>query len=150
MGDPLLAALLLGKSSEATERAVELDIVGNLPAEGPVSGRDLVTVVGNLVDNAFDAVTGRDERRVSLVLEGDADEVVVVVGDSGPGLDGDEAQHVLERGWTTKAGDPATGGRGVGLALVGQVVRRHHGEVTIRRSTFGGAEFRVRLRRPPR
>ena len=150
VGDPLLAALLLGKSAEASERTVELDLVGNLPADGPVSGRDLVTVVGNLVDNAFDAVAGREERRVSLRLEGDTDEVVIVVGDSGPGLDADEAEQVLERGWTTKAGDPSSGGRGVGLALVGQVVRRHRGEVTIGRSSLGGAEFHVRLTRPPR
>jgi signal transduction histidine kinase len=48
---------------------------------------------------------------------------------------------VLERGWSTKAA-----GRGVGLALVAQVARRHTGDVAVGRSSLGGAEFVVTLR----
>jgi len=71
--------------------------------------------------------------------------VCVVVGDSGPGLTAEEADHVLERGWTTKASAEDVG-RGVGLALVGQVARRHGGGVAIGTSVAGGAEFTVTLR----
>ncbi|MFB9767158.1 ATP-binding protein [Nocardioides kongjuensis] len=66
------------------------------------------------------------------------------MGDSGPGLDADAAERVLDRGWTTKA-EPGTG-RGLGLALVVQVARKHDGDVTVARSTLGGAEFTVTLR----
>ena len=100
-------------------------------------------MLGNLVDNALDAVTGRDVRRVSVRLEGDDELVRVVVSDSGPGLTADEAAHVLERGWTTKASASDVGGRGVGLALVGQVARRYGGDVRIGSSDLGGAEFSV-------
>ena len=55
----------------------------------------------------------------------------VVVEDSGPGSGPRTRRRVLERGWTTKA--PASGGRGVGLALVGQVARRHGGDRRDRR-----------------
>ena len=55
--------------------------------------------------------------------------------------DADAAARVLERGWSTKAA-----GRGVGLALVAQVARRHDGAVTVGRSPLGGAEFVVTLR----
>jgi two-component system, CitB family, sensor kinase len=146
VGDPVVAALLLGKTSDAAERGIELAVVGELPGDGPdVAARDLVTVIGNLVDNAFDAVVGAASRRIEVRLGGDAERVDVVVGDSGPGLTADEATHVLERGWTTKASPSGAPGRGVGLALVGQVVRRHAGTVAIGESPLGGAEFRVVL-----
>ncbi|GAA5152316.1 sensor histidine kinase [Nocardioides marinquilinus] len=136
-GDPVVAALLLGKTAEARERGVELEVVGTLP--GAVPPRDLVTVIGNLVDNAFEA-TGR---RVRVGLGGTDERPEVRVDDDGPGLSDDEAAHVLERGWTTKA-EPGAG-RGIGLALVGQAARRHGGRVRIERSDLGGAAFVVEL-----
>jgi two-component system CitB family sensor kinase len=146
VGDPVLAALLLGKSAEAAERGVRLSIVGELGVDAPLSGRDLVTLVGNLVDNAFDAVAGLEDRRVEVRLEETGQHLEVTVGDSGPGLPPDAAGAVFERGWTTKAASSGPpGGRGVGLALVGQTARAHGGDVTIGSSPLGGAEFRVRL-----
>jgi sensor histidine kinase regulating citrate/malate metabolism len=150
VGDPVVAALLLGKSAEAAERGIELTVQGDLPDTGPdVASRDLVTVLGNLVDNALDAVAEQPVRRVAVRLEGDADTLRAVVGDSGPGLTEEQAAHALERGWTTKASADGVGGRGVGLALVGQVARRRHGGITIGRSPLGGAEFSVTLRAEP-
>jgi two-component system CitB family sensor kinase len=144
VGDPVVAALLLGKSAEAAQRGIDLTLDGDLPPDRPdVAARDLVTVLGNLVDNALDAVTGRDVRRVAVRLDGDDGLVRVVVSDSGPGLTADQAAHVLERGWTTKASASDVGGRGVGLALVGQVARRYGGDVRIGCSDLGGAEFTV-------
>lgn len=147
-GDPVVAALLLGKSAEAAERGISLTVSGELPAEFDVgSSRDLVTVLGNLVDNALDAVAGGTDRRVVVHLEGSATHARLVVGDSGPGLSPEEAAHALERGWTTKA--DAGDGRGVGLALVSQVARRLGGGVTIGRSSLGGAELVVTLGEQP-
>ncbi len=148
VGDPVLAALLLGKTAQAAERGITLTIEGDLPGAGEeLPARDLVTVVGNLVDNAMDAVTGRDQRRVAVRFEGDDDEVRVIVGDSGAGLTTEQAQHAQEAGWSTKAATD-DGGRGIGLALVGRVAHRYSGEVAIGDSTLGGAEFTVALRAP--
>ncbi len=147
VGEPVVAALLLGKSAEAAERGVALTVTGELSAgQSLVSTRDLVTVLGNLVDNALDAVARRADGRIAVHLESSGDQVRLVVGDSGPGLSGEEAAHALERGWTTKAG--AGDGRGVGLALVSQVARRLGGGVTIGRSALGGAELEVVLGAP--
>jgi two-component system, CitB family, sensor kinase len=142
VGDPVVEALLLGKNADAAERGIELRIEGGLP-HSDVPARDLVTVLGNLVDNAFDALVPADVRRVRVTLGGDPTAVVVTVEDSGPGLDDDAAAHALERGWTTKAS--GEGSHGVGLALVAQVARRHGGDVEIGRSELGGARFTVTL-----
>ena len=142
--DPVVAALLLGKSAEAAERGIELAVTGNVADADGLPRRDLVTVLGNLVDNAFDAVADADERRVTVHLERGDGLLTIAVDDSGTGLDDEAAALVLERGWTTKAAPGA--GRGLGLALVVQVARRHHGDVTVDRSPLGGARFTVVLR----
>ena len=71
-------------------------------------------------------------------------EIVVDVSDTGPGL----SRHVLEsaftRGWSTKVPAPAAG-RGLGLALVSQVVRKHDGTIAVSTAELGGARFTVRL-----
>jgi two-component system CitB family sensor kinase len=143
VGDPVVSALLLGKTSEAAERGTELHITGELNERGGIPARDLVTVLGNLIDNALDAVAGGPDRRVAVHLDATAAGLAVTVGDSGPGLEADGAEQVLQRGWTTKADDGTP--HGVGLALVGQVARRHGGTVTIGSSELGGAEFTVTL-----
>ena len=142
--DPVVAALLLGKTTEAAERGIELTVSGEVPEAAAIPARDLVTVLGNLVDNAFDAVADADTKRVAVHLDGDSESLQVRVGDSGAGLDEEAGTRVLERGWTTKAAPGA--GRGLGLALVVQVARRHDGAVRIGRSDLGGAEFTVTLR----
>ncbi|HEY1134108.1 MAG TPA: sensor histidine kinase [Nocardioides sp.] len=151
-GDPVLAALLLGKTAEAAERGVELRLEGGVPSDLPVAPRDIVTVVGNLVDNALDAlgeVPAAAERVVRVTFHPGTPApgaLRVVVEDSGPGLTGSEAAHAFERGWSTKASADAQGpGRGLGLALVAQVARRHGGDVAVGASPLGGASFTVDL-----
>ncbi len=130
--DPTLSALLLGKSAEAHERGVRLVIDPSLAwPTGAASPRDVVTVVGNLVDNAIDAVTGtQGERRVELTARTVGDCVELVVADSGPGIPDEMRERVLERGFSTKPSDGA-GGRGLGLALVRQTVARLGGTLEI-------------------
>lgn len=131
--DPALSALLLGKSAEAHERGVDLVIDPGLtwPA-GTASARDVVTVVGNLVDNALDAVTGTaGERRVELTARTHDDRVELVVTDTGPGIPDALRERVLERGFSTKPSDGTEGGRGLGLALVRNTVTRLGGTLEV-------------------
>jgi sensor histidine kinase regulating citrate/malate metabolism len=142
--EPVLAALLLGKTAQAAERGIDLDIDGQLPAELPVTPRDLVALVGNLVDNAFDAVAetraGRAQR-VRVGLDGDARRLRIEVDDSGPGVAPEDRAHVLDRGWSSKADE----GRGLGLAIVSQVVSRHDGRLEVTDSPLGGARFALTI-----
>ncbi|MFJ2768071.1 ATP-binding protein [Streptomyces sp. NPDC087300] len=146
VSEPVLAALLLGKAAQANEHGVELVVSqdtsiddGMLPASLPP--RDLVTVLGNLIDNAVDAAQGSPAARVTVTARADAAGLLLRVADTGPGVDPAQRTAVLERGWSTKA---ATG-RGLGLALVHQTVTRNGGTLTIEESPDGGAQFEVTL-----
>ncbi|MFG2057895.1 ATP-binding protein [Micromonospora sp. NPDC048930] len=140
--EPALAALLLGKSARAGERGVDLVIDPDCRLDdSPLPTTDLLTVVGNLVDNALEAVAGTaPPRRVRVLVGTDADQLVVRVADTGPGLEPERVADAFRRGWSTKST-----GRGLGLALVGQVVRRHGGSSDVGRTDDGETVFTIRL-----
>ena len=146
---PELAALVVGKQAQAAGRGVELRLADDARVpDGVADPRDLITVVGNLLDNAVDAaLTGGEPRWVRLdgVLDDDGG-LVLAVADSGPGLADEDVERAFTSGWSTKPHDGY--GRGLGLALVRRAVHRYGGTVTVARSEAGGAEFRVRLPAP--
>ena len=81
-----MSALLLGKTAQAAERGVQLRIDDRTDLSAlPVEQRDAVTILGNLVDNALDAVSERAERVVVVELHGSAAGLTVRVSDSGAG-----------------------------------------------------------------
>ncbi|GIF06636.1 histidine kinase [Actinoplanes siamensis] len=143
--EPALAALLLGKSAQAAERGVELTVDPASQVNGsPLPARDLLTVVGNLVDNALEAVAGVEPgapRRVRVLVRQEEGTVVVEVGDTGPGLTPQQADAAFRRGWSTKPGP----GRGVGLSLVRQITQRHGGGYAIDSAPGHGAVLTVRI-----
>jgi sensor histidine kinase regulating citrate/malate metabolism len=143
--EPVVAAMLLGKTAQADERGIDLRLDEASRVDGlPLDAREMVTVVGNLLDNAFDAVQESERREVVVRLCATATTLHLDVADSGPGMRADEAERAFERGWSTKRGDGGIG-RGLGLALVAQVVRRHGGAVAVHRADLGGALFSVRI-----
>lgn len=142
--EPVIAALLLGKSAQAAERGVTLTIEPETNVTGlATTAHEAVTILGNLIDNAIDAAQSSDDRQVSVTISSTTRLLHVRVEDSGPGVEPKDRETVFVRGWSTKA-DEGTG-RGIGLALVGQLVRRHGGDATIGESPLGGAAFDVRI-----
>ncbi|MFE3790804.1 sensor histidine kinase [Streptomyces goshikiensis] len=142
VGEPVLVALLLGKAAQAHERGVELVAT---PDSSVIDGRtgipparDLVTVLGNLVDNAVDALSGVPGGRVMVTVRAEGDGLLIRVADNGPGLP--EGADVFRRGWSGKGE-----GRGLGLALVRQAAHRNGGSADAAVRAGGGAEFTVRL-----
>ena len=169
--EPVVAALLLGKAAEAAERGIRLEFPTDLEVpDGVLPSRDLLTVLGNLIDNAFEATLSQPgERRVCVAAQvrrptegtGPA-ELRLRVSNSGPRIT--EPERIFERGWTTKIMD-ATGpvfglngssqdaggksGRGLGLALVRQAVERNAGSIEVRRDErLDETVFEVRLPLP--
>ncbi|MFI5550653.1 ATP-binding protein [Streptomyces sp. NPDC051738] len=148
VSEPVLAALLLGKTAQANERGVELVVSDDsrlddslLPDTLPA--RDLVTILGNLIDNAVDAAQGSVGARVTVTAYAEDGELVLRVSDTGAGVDPAHAEAVFQRGFSTKPAGP--GGRGLGLALVRQAVSRHQGVLSVTEADGGGAVFEVRL-----
>lgn len=123
VAEPVLVALLLGKTAQAAERGIELTVTEDtsLAGEAPLTARELVTVMGNLIDNALDAAAGDDpwvEVTVTLTDAG----LEIRVADSGPGMDPEAFAQARRRGYSTKSDQ-----RGLGLALIAQIVARHGG-----------------------
>ncbi|MFJ6635287.1 ATP-binding protein [Streptomyces sp. NPDC091376] len=146
--DPLLASLLVGKATVAAERGVSLRIApGTLLPDRLVDPRGLVTVVGNLVDNALDAAAGSEDPRIEIELLGEGRTVVLRVSDSGPGVPAERRDLIFTEGWSTKE-LPAHGKRGLGLALVRRFAERQGGSARVTgagQDLGGGAEFTVVL-----
>lgn len=137
--EPVISALLLGKTAQASEQGVELHLESD-PALGrvQVDPSVIVTILGNLIDNAIDAAGG-ESPWVEVYLgqglatgdaaDADATELVIQVSDSGPGLDPASLDLAFSRGWSTK--EPGRYGRGFGLALVRQAVTRLGGTIEV-------------------
>lgn len=142
--DTTVAALLIAKASLAAERGVslELDPGSRVQRVDEDLSRDLTTVVGNLVDNALDAVANTRDGRVLVCLTEDDGQVEVIVRDSGQGVAVDNVDRVFTQGYTTKR-DSAGDGRGFGLALTRLVCRRRGGDVTVHNDS--GAVFTAGL-----
>lgn len=148
----------MGKSAEAHERGAELTVTvtGRDGLRG-LAVQDLVTILGNLLDNALDAAAAAPPpRKVELGIESGPEGTTFTVVDSGHGIDPAIVDDVWHYGYSTKAagigqtGQPGAPSRGVGLALVRQAVQRLGGTLSISDSTsaLGGAFFRVALPAP--
>jgi two-component system CitB family sensor kinase len=143
--DPLLAALLVGKSTVAAERGVALWVSDRtLLPDRLIDPRGLVTVVGNLVDNALDAVAGTLHARVEVELRTEGRTAVLRVRDTGPGIPAEQRELIFTEGWSTKK-PPAHGKRGIGLPLVRRLAERQGGSARVDEAEGGGAEFTVVL-----
>lgn len=141
--EPVLAALLLGKSADAADRGVELVLAEEIEVDDAIIEHvrpgDLVTIVGNLIDNAVEAVQDRPDPQVTVDARSEPDGVWFEVADNGPGVDAESVRSLFRRGWSTRGGSD----RGLGLALAGQAVRRHGGSVDVQHDE--GAVFTVWL-----
>jgi two-component system CitB family sensor kinase len=159
-----VSALLLVKQAHAKELGISVDIDphSELPQIGsdPASERlrdDLLTVVGNLLDNAVEACAYGGHISVSIMesgLAGDlsdgvggASEVTVTVSDNGVGIPAELRERVFVPGYSSKTAIPGqlSTGRGIGLTLVKRIAQRHGGSVLIDDDHVNGAHISVRL-----
>lgn len=144
MKDITLAGFILGKIS----RSRELDIDFSLSDESELrnelevpSVHDLVLIVGNIVENAFDALANFDgERIVSLSILDFDKEIVITVEDSGPGMDEEALKNIFTRGYSSKGK-----GHGYGLYLVKQSIDNLEGSIDVESAEGEGTTFTVRL-----
>ncbi|WP_170967926.1 sensor histidine kinase [Vibrio lentus] len=145
--DPLIAGMLLGKTERAREIGLELKVeegsrLEALPAW--LNAEDVVTILGNLIDNAFDATMmaikqegsiAPARRVIDVSISDFGNEIIVEVEDKGCGLPKHLATNALtEKGVSSKAKQ----NRGVGLYLIKQLADRYQGQLEmIDNSDFG-------------
>jgi signal transduction histidine kinase len=142
--DRVVASMLIGEASIAARKRVtfRLDRRSRLTALPAQLGTiEAVSLVSNLLENAFDAATGLPaaRRRATLLVRSDHVRARLRVRDWGIGLDGIDDEAVLRHGFSTKPGHS-----GVGLAIVAELVRAAGGRLTIDRPPVG-ATFTVEI-----
>ncbi|GGU60782.1 histidine kinase [Streptomyces albospinus] len=150
VGNAQLVGLIVAKTTVAAERGVRITLSEDSSlGDHPPHVRRLLTIVGNLLDNAVDAAASGTPPaagpavRLSLIETDSA--VTVRVTDTGPGIPAGAAEAIFEDGWSTRP-DRGTARRGLGLALVHRLVQRHGGSIDV--SAGPGASFTVVLPLP--
>ena len=139
---PVLAAFIIGKYNHAQELRIEFEIdpdsqLKDVPSE--LSREKLVTILGNLIDNAFDAaLLGENQTKVKLSMTDAGNDLVFEIEDSGTGIPTERSEQIFKRGFTTKQND-----RGQGLYLVEKALKDLGGQITLGNSDLGGALFSV-------
>ncbi len=143
--DPVIAGFILGKVSLASELKVNFLIdressFKDIPHE--ISRDLLVTIIGNLVNNAFEAVreNNQGEKRVTLFLTDLGKELIIEVEDNGKGIDSNENGRIFKAGFTTK---DRTSNAGIGLSLVQNAIKSLGGYVTFSSNVGEGTIFTV-------
>ncbi|MCL9780569.1 sensor histidine kinase [Vibrio sp. S4M6] len=155
--DPLVAGLLLGKTERARELGLVLDIdVGSRlePLPEHILTEDVITILGNLIDNAFDAMRhepdqaetvpyeseGESATKVFVSISDFGEEVILEVEDTGCGLpEGIPVAKLVKKGVSSKAQK----NRGVGLYLVHKLVKQYDGQMELISGSVKGTRATV-------
>lgn len=136
-----VGGLLLGKSGRCKELGIkfEIDKNSNLGNQRHINYNDLVVIIGNLLENAMEAVqfVETDRRRIYFAIFDESNKIFIQVKDSGVGISPEVVDSVFEKGFSTKAGDK----RGFGLFLVKSLVDSYHGEISFESDLDKGTEF---------
>ena len=123
---PVFAGFLLGKLSYAREKNIKLIISEDsyMPEIDDESiTHELITIVGNLIDNALEAVTNCEKKRVEVKIQ-HGDILTITVQDTGKGIQEKEIEQLFTKGYSTKGDN-----RGYGLYLVKESIQRINGEI---------------------
>ena len=142
--DPILAGCLLGKYNRARELGLRLKIdpesrMTELPDHLP--REQLVSILGNLIDNALEATLHSDKAagEVTLSMSDFGNDLIFEIEDQGPGIDETEQLRIFEKGVSSKAKE----GRGIGLHLVKNLLDNLGGTVTVEPASQLGSRFIV-------
>lgn len=142
--DPIVGGILIGKFNRANELKVTLEIdkrssFRTIPKS--ISRNQLVTVIGNLIDNALEAVlaSSGQEKKVTVLLSDEGDDLMIEIEDNGGGITAEAAERLFEVGFSTKQ----AANRGFGLSIVEQAVQQLRGKISFHNRIQGGAVFTV-------
>ena len=139
--DPVFAGFLIGKLSYARETGVELSVSCAQPLVQPAVSdvtHELITIVGNLVDNAIKAVTDSPVKKIAVGFEYGDDILTIEIKDTGTGMSEVLQNQIFNKGFSTNGEN-----RGLGLYLVSQAVKKLEGELILSSKPGKGTVFTV-------
>lgn len=143
--DPSVAALLIGKYA----RAAELNIRFVLKSKSKLSRNeislmsgDLVTIIGNLLDNAMDSMNQNTDlpKELSVGIFTEPHAMLISVDDTGKGISSENQKRIFENGFSTKGE-----GRGTGLFIVHNLIKKYGGTISVESEPDAGTSFTVTL-----
>ena len=143
INDPVLAGFWIGKLSRARELGVHLRLNPDsfVPRLQNVDfTNDLVTIIGNLLDNAMETLLESAKKHVNVLFLYEEGCICIEVQDTGQGIPTELRETIFEKGFSSKAQD-----RGFGLALVRKVLSMRNGNLTFDSSQNIGTTFRVTI-----
>ncbi len=141
--DPVMCALLLGKESRALELGIDYSVSARSFLEylpKGISSGDMVIILGNLIENALEAVSGLEIRKVEVEVREDEGFVEIRIKNSGQPISDTIGRQMYERGISTKGEH-----RGIGLSLVREKIEMAGGKISYENLPTGGVEFVVIL-----
>ncbi|MFD1412409.1 ATP-binding protein [Oceanobacillus jeddahense] len=139
--DPGAQAILLGKIAKAAEKkiAFEMDTASHL-GKTEISPTDMAIMLGNLIDNAIDAVLASEKKRITVMITDVGSEIVIDIEDTGAGMTKEQTEQIFTRGYSSKGEN-----RGYGLFHVYETVKKYHGEMEVTSPAEGGTVFSLYL-----
>ncbi|MCK6871442.1 sensor histidine kinase [Enterobacter roggenkampii] len=126
---PVVAGFLLGKINRAKEVGVTLTLADESQIPDTASEEQvavLITALGNLIENALDAMEGQQEGEIGLLLHYQNGWLSCEVSDDGPGIDPTQLESIFTKGFSTKGEN-----RGVGLFLARQQIQNLGGDISV-------------------
>lgn len=143
--DTKVQAILLGKLGKASEKKIRFEIVPDsyLEALPPhIKLSNLIVILGNLIDNAFEAVYSSDSPMVKFFTTDIGRDVIFEISDNGIGIGDTEIPFLFERGFTSKKVDMP---RGFGLSNAEEAVKEMNGMIEVQSNPESGTIFTVYL-----
>lgn len=141
--DPIVAGFLLGKLSWAREAGIEMELSEScfLPdmADSELVN-DLIVIMGNLIDNAVDAVAKEEIKKIDISIVQICDELKLEVRDTGGGISQEAYENIYKNGFSTKGEN-----RGVGLYILKRSIKRLQGRISFISEVGKGTTFYVNL-----
>ena len=145
VSEPAVAALLIGKIARASELNINFvlrDDCRYSSADMALPSEMLITVIGNLLDNAFEAMNeGADykaRQELTFGIYSKPGAVLITVDDTGHGIKPEHLARIFEKGYSTKSGD-----RGTGLYQVKTMVENFGGKIIVESQENVGSSFSV-------
>jgi len=142
--------LILGKISHAKESGVKLTIdrksyIPYIPDD--LNVQDLILIIGNLLENAIDAVLMKkqEDKWVYLKMGYQDGQLFIIVKDNGVGIPKGLGKEIFTLGFTTKGSK----GQGIGLALIQQYIRAYNGDIEVKSKEGEGTTFIVTIPTEP-